>query len=68
MKRVKELRMSYARGLVLYSQMSMTEIALRVGYGRVQELSRDYHRRFGRTPREDRRAGPDYQRLESPQR
>ena len=39
MKRVKELRMSYARGLVLYSQMSMTEIALRVGYGRVQEFS-----------------------------
>ncbi len=66
MKRVKELRMSYARGLVLYSQMSMTEIAMRVGYGRVQELSRDYHRRFAKTPREDRRDGPDYQRLQAP--
>jgi AraC-like DNA-binding protein len=68
MKRVKELRLSYARGLVLYSQMSMTEIAVRVGYGRVQELSRDYHRRFGKTPRTDRRDGPDYRRLESPRK
>lgn len=59
-KRVKEIRLSYARGLVLYSHLSMTEIALRVGYGRVQELSRDYHQRFGMTPRADRMAGPDY--------
>ena len=60
MKRVKEIRLSYARGLVLYSQLPMTEIALRVGYGRVQELSRDYHRTFGLTPTDDRQAGPDY--------
>ena len=54
MKRVKEMRLSYARGLVLHSRLSMTEIALRVGYGRVQEMSRDYHRQFGLTPRADR--------------
>jgi AraC-like DNA-binding protein len=60
MKRVKKLRLSYARGLVLYSQLSLTEIAFQVGYGRVQELSRDYRRQFGATPTEDRRAGPDY--------
>ncbi len=60
-KRIKDLRLSYARGLVLYSQMPMTEVALRVGYSRVQELSRDYRRKFGRTPTEDRRLGPDYQ-------
>jgi transcriptional regulator GlxA family with amidase domain len=33
---------------------------MRVGYGRVQEFSRDYHRRFGVRPRDDRRAGPNY--------
>ena len=60
MKRVKKLRLSYARGLILYSQLSLTEIALRVGYGRVQELSRDYRRQFGVTPTEDRQTGPDY--------
>jgi AraC-like DNA-binding protein len=60
MRRIRELRLSYARGLVHYSQMSLTEIALRIGYSRVQELSRDYHRRFGISPRNDRRAGPDY--------
>lgn len=61
MKRVKRLRLSYARGLILYSQLSLTEIALRVGYGRVQELSRDYRHHFGVTPTEDRLTGPDYQ-------
>jgi len=60
MQRVKKLRLSYARGLVLYSELSLTEIALRVGYGRVQELSRDYRRQVGVTPTEDRQAGPDY--------
>jgi AraC-like DNA-binding protein len=60
MKRVKQMRLSYARGLVLYSRLPMTEIALRVGYSRVQELSRDYHGRFGLTPTEDRQSGPDY--------
>lgn len=60
MRRVKRLRLSYARGLVLYSELSLTDIALRVGYGRGQELSRDYHQHFGVTPREDRQRGPDY--------
>jgi AraC-like DNA-binding protein len=60
MKRIKELRLSYARGLVLHSRLSITEIAMRVGYSRVQELSRDYHRRFNVAPGEDRRVGPDY--------
>ena len=60
MKRVKELRLSYARGLVIHSNLSMTEVAFRVGYGRVQEFSRDYRKAYGRTPSEDRKAGPDY--------
>jgi AraC-like DNA-binding protein len=60
MKRIKRLRLSYARGLVLYGQLSLTDIAFQVGYSRVQELSRDYRRQFGVTPTEDRKAGPDY--------
>ncbi len=62
MKRVKKLRLSYARGLILYSNLALTEIAFRVGYARVQELSRDYRRQFEVTPTEDRQAGPDYRR------
>ncbi len=60
MQRIKELRLSFARGLVQYSQKSMTEIALDVGYQRVQELSRDYRRRFKVTPRQDRNAELEY--------
>jgi len=68
MKRVKEIRLSYARGLVLHSRLPMTEIAMSIGYSRVQELSRDYRKAFGRTPSEDRRRGPDYREIYSPKR
>jgi AraC-like DNA-binding protein len=60
LKRVKELRLSYARGLVQLSQQSMSDIAFSTGYQRVQELSRDYRKHFGITPTEDRKRGPDY--------
>jgi len=62
MKRLKKIRMSMARGLVLYSSLGISEVAYRVGYDRVQELCRDYRRHIGRTPRQDRAAGPDYRR------
>ena len=60
MKRLKKVKLSYARGLVQFSRMNMSEIAYRIGYGRVQEFSRDYAREYGRTPTKDRQAGPDY--------
>ena len=66
MRRVKELRLSCARGLVRYSHKSMTEVALDVGYSRVQELSRDYRRRFGVTPRQDRGNEPEYKIQHTP--
>ena len=59
MRRVKEVRLDYARGLVFFSQQTFSEIAMQVGYSRVQEFSRDYHRRFERTPTEDREIGPE---------
>ena len=58
MKRVKDIRMSYARGLVYYSKLPMTEIAFRIGYSRVQEFSRDYRREFGVKPTADRKNRP----------
>ena len=66
MHRIKEIRLRYAQGLVLHSQMPMTQIALSIGYGRVQEFSRDYHKRFGITPSADRKAGPHYREWQRP--
>ncbi len=60
MQRVKQLRLSMAHGLVLYSDLPFVEIARQVGYGRGQEFSRDYRKGFGITPSENRAAGPDY--------
>ena len=66
MKRLREIRLGYAQGLVQHSDLPFTEIAYRVGYCRPQEFSRDYHRRFGVTAREDRRRPPEYRRLKRP--
>ena len=54
MKRVKQIRLSMAWGLVMFSELRMTEIAHRIGYERVHEFSRDYRRQFGRSPLHDR--------------
>lgn len=53
MKRVKAIRMSMARGLLERSGLRVTEIALRVGYARVHEFSRDYRKMFGHPPSSD---------------
>lgn len=62
MKRVKQIRMSLARGLVQRSNSLLKEIAAQTGYARLHEFSRDYHKFFGVTPGMDRRrvsaAGP----------
>jgi AraC-like DNA-binding protein len=65
MKRLKELRLGYARGLVQHTDLPMTEIAFRIGYSRSQELSRDYRLRFHITPRDDRNGTPSYLRIET---
>lgn len=64
MKRIKELRLDHARGLVQHSTLSITDIAFRVGYSRSQEFSRDYHKKFGLSPRAHRLQPPDYQTFE----
>jgi AraC-like DNA-binding protein len=62
LKRIKKIRLSMARGLVLHSPLTISEVAYRVGYDRVQELCRDYRHHIGLTPMQDRSAGPDYRR------
>jgi AraC-like DNA-binding protein len=58
MKRVKQVRLSLARGLVQRSKLSMSEIADRIGYQRVHEFSRDYRKHFGLPASVDRNRGP----------
>jgi AraC-like DNA-binding protein len=67
MKRMKHVRLSYARGLVQSSNLSMSEIAYRIGYSRVQEFSRDFRQHFGLTPSQTREHGPQYRELELPE-
>jgi AraC-like DNA-binding protein len=66
MKRMKHVRLSYARGLVQSSNLSMSDIAYRVGYSRVQEFSRDFRQQFGLTPTQTREQGPQYREIELP--
>ena len=58
LRRLNQLRLSMAHGLVILSNLSISEIADRVGYPRVHELSRDYHKHFGATPTEHREQYP----------
>ena len=57
MKRLKQIRLSLAHGLVHFSELTMSEIALRVGYARVHEFSRDYRKVYNLPPSHDRRTG-----------
>lgn len=54
LKRLKQVRLSLARGLVLRSGLAMKEIAARIGYSRVHEFSRDYRKHFGKAPTAER--------------
>jgi transcriptional regulator GlxA family with amidase domain len=55
MRRIKQIRLSFARGLVLRSQLSCSEIGARAGYPRVHEFSRDYKSWFGLSPSQERK-------------
>jgi AraC-like DNA-binding protein len=64
LQRLKQLRMSMGRCLVWTSRLTFSEIAYRVGYARVHEFSRDYHKCHGLTPTEDREQFPRIYRRE----
>lgn len=57
-ERVRLIRMNMARGLIWMTSMSISQVADRVGYSRVQELSREYHKTWRITPLEDRARFP----------
>lgn len=61
-QRLREIRLTYARGLLQHSDLAVSEIAARIGRSRVQEFSREFRRQYGETPREARQASPDYHR------
>lgn len=50
MRRLKSVRMSLARGLLLYSDLNVSQVADQVGYARIHEFSRDYRKHFGHPP------------------
>jgi len=60
MKRVKQMKLSYARSLVQHSSLTIGQISERIGYGRVFEFSRDYHKHWGMPPTTDRKSSDRY--------
>ena len=63
MKRLKTVRLSHARGLLLTSELSISQIAWQTGYPRVQDLSRACKQFFGLTPSEIRLQQEDTKEL-----
>ncbi|MBN1671597.1 MAG: helix-turn-helix transcriptional regulator [Kiritimatiellae bacterium] len=51
-ERIRAIRMEEARGMLLYSDRTVTEIADALGYGRMHEFSREFRRCFGMPPSE----------------
>lgn len=54
-RRIAALRLTQARHLLQFTDLSATEIALRLGYPRVQELSRAMRKQSNLTPRDIRK-------------
>ncbi|OMB87428.1 helix-turn-helix transcriptional regulator [Mycolicibacterium conceptionense] len=49
----KQLRLTEARRLLLVGTMSVTDVAVHVGYESASQFSREYRREFGKPPRQD---------------
>ena len=50
----RDLRLDTARGLVVQSGLSMTDIALACGFANSAHFSQAYAKRFGQAPSRDR--------------
>jgi AraC-like DNA-binding protein len=51
-RRLREIRMEEARGLLQYAHLNVTQIADYLGYARIHEFTRDFTAFHGRPPRE----------------
>jgi len=49
-RRLRNLRLEEARGLLHYSSLSVTEIAEQLGYPSIHDFSREFSRALGRSP------------------
>ncbi len=57
LRRIASLRMEEARGMLQYSNLSVTEIAERLGYPRMHEFSREFSKHYGVPPSRWMRGG-----------
>jgi AraC-like DNA-binding protein len=53
-KYLRKLRLSVATRSLIYTQQSLSELALSCGFGDQSHFTREFRRQFGRTPREYR--------------
>lgn len=53
-KYLRKLRLSVASRALIYTQQSLSELALSCGFGDQSHFTREFRRQFGRTPREYR--------------
>jgi AraC-like DNA-binding protein len=51
---LKEIRLNRARQILLWEGSTAHRAALRVGYGSASQFSREFKRRFGRPPSQER--------------
>jgi len=63
-QRIRELRMAYATSLLQHTDLPVTEVALRLGFSRIQEFSRDFKKRTGLTPSGMRHSAKTYKHLD----
>lgn len=49
----KRLRLTEARRLMLDENITVTEVAMNVGYESVSQFIREYKKMFGKSPKED---------------
>jgi transcriptional regulator GlxA family with amidase domain len=54
-KYLRKLRLRIASRALVYTNESLSEVALTCGFGDQSHFTREFHRQFGRTPREYRK-------------
>ena len=50
LKRMRHIRLEEAKGLLGFTNLTVTQVAQRLGYGRIQEFSREFSKHLGASP------------------